>query len=270
MKPMDDYIDVTVVHDGREVANGRYKLPFMIGRAAGQNSIRVGESDKSISGTHARVEAAGSVLRLTDLSLNGTTYRDRRLNRGEAVELHDGEAFGVRDYLVRVKRAKSNPNIPTVFDAQIYENGVPRILQPIGEMFLLFVRTRKGVWFDPIPASKNTDFDLIVGTHKLAGELPFAVLAAGRGGGILLLQRAEKLPNVLLNRRPLASAETPLSPLDVIQVGDARIELLVAGERSLKCSNASCELLNPYDHRGFCRFCGFRLVEAETRMSHRS
>lgn len=267
MTATTDYIDVEVSFGGREVARGRYKVPFSIGRGdPDTNHVSIGTDDHGLSRRHAQVSHAEGRLLLTDTSLNGTLLRGQKLNR-QTAELKDGEVFEIRGYSVRISRVRIAPDAPALVEAQVWYLGQKLLVQGIGEMMLVFLRTGpERLSFEPIPLVRGSDLDRLLDRWARPGEQAYGLLYAQHGQCIFSFAPRPEAPKVLVNKAPVRAGETVLHPRDTIQAGAARIELLVPGELSLKCLNPKCERLNPYDHRGHCEYCGFRLNEAETRV----
>ena len=269
MKAMDDYIDVLVTFAGREVAKGRFKVPFSIGKKRGLVSVQIGEDDPAVSRVHAKVDVVDGQLQLIDESTNGTALRGRLLHKQKA-PLGEGGTFEIRGYSVTVERARLDPAIPVIVEAQLWLRGEDkkRMSQGIGEMALLFLRTKDGLSFQPVPRTRNIDidYDQIVGRYKLEGQYPYAWLVADRDRCIFMYVPHESAPAVRINGAPVETRDTLVGPRDTIQIGKARIELHAPGESSLRCVNPKCERLNPYDRRGHCLYCGFRLNEADTKV----
>ena len=266
MTGMDDFIDVTVTRDGREIAAGRYRLPVTFGRVV-QNPIRIGVDplDESVSRTHAAVELTGGRLRLTDRSMNGTLYNGKMLKNGETADLRDNDGFQIRDYQIRVARAKRDPNIPVLFQARVSIRGRPfKDEIAIGEMMLLCVRIPKGLRLEPVPTGPTTNYQSLVARYRLNAETLFAaIIVIEEQGYFVRLASADDL-QITRNRAPIVEEKTRLNSLDVIQIADVRIELHAPGQKSLKCINPKCELLHPHEPHGNCRWCGFKLVGAAT------
>jgi hypothetical protein len=265
MNGMEDFIDVSVTRMGREIARGCYKLPVTIGRMP-QNSICIGDrpTDKTVSRVHAQIERSGERLRLIDRSVNGTSYRGRLLKAGDVVELENDDSFEIRDFKIKVARAKHDPSIPALFEARIFfgdlMKGKPLL---VGEMVLLCSETPDGLRFELVPAV--ADWPKILVRHRLDGEHPFAAIVNGEGAGMLVTSPTQERPPMTVNRRPVTDVTFALHPRCVIGITNVRIELSPPRERSLKCPNPACQLLNPYDPHTNCVYCGFRLVGAVTR-----
>jgi hypothetical protein len=240
-------------------------LPVSIGRGE-HNSVRIGHSpqDKTISRTHAVIQQAGDRLQLLDRSSNGTTYRGERIKQGKTVGLQAVDSFEIFEFKISLSRAKHDPSIPVLFEAHVLVDGQMKG-RPflIGEMLLLCFKTSKGYRFDQIPA--QADFQAIFTRHRLQDEQLFAAVGSDEGEGVFAM--IEHQPKIMINRQVVVEPTSPLHPRDVIEIGNIRIELYPPGEKSLKCSNPSCQLLNPYDLNGNCRFCSFALVGAVTRLA---
>jgi pSer/pThr/pTyr-binding forkhead associated (FHA) protein len=268
MSDMEDFVDVVVTRDGREISSGCFKLPITIGRMA-QNSIPLGSTppDKTISRVHAQIERVGNRLRLVDRSANGTNYRGRLLKGGDAVDLEDRDNFEIRGYEINVARAEHDPAIPVLFEAHILVDetlrGKPLL---IGQMIMLCVKTKDSIRFDQAPVAAAQEHSILT-RHRLDGESVFAVAARIEGQGMLLTLAAQDRPAMMLNRRLVTEPTLKLYPRDVIEIGKVRIELYPPGEKSLKCPNPSCQLLNVYNPHANCRFCSTRLVEGVTRIA---
>jgi hypothetical protein len=269
MSGMDDFVDVLVTKDGEKVAGGRYKLPVTFGRMA-QSSVRLGYSppDKTVSRVHAQVEAGKGQLRLTDCSANGTVYQGRLMKNGESVSLSDDDSFQVREYLVKVTRAKHDPSVRTALEAHVFVRGLPSESPiPIGEMMALCVKTAKGIRFDQAPATPDLNIQDIAVRYRLQGEELFAGLCSIHDVAYLLAAQDQKAVSITRNRGPVTESRTVVKAHDVVHFDDIRIDLHAPGEHSLMCSNPKCELLNPYNPNVNCRFCGFHLVSARTRLA---
>lgn len=270
MSGMDDFVDVVVTRDGQKVAGGRYKLPMTFGRMA-QSSVRLGHSppDKTISRVHAQLEAGKDRLKLTDSSSNGTLYKGRLMKNGESVALADDDSFQVREYLIKVTRAKHDPTVRTTLEAHVFVRGLPSESPiPIGEMMALCVKTAKGIRFDQAPATADLNIQDIAVRYRLQGEELFAGLCSIHDVAYLLTSPDQQAVSIMRNRAPVTDSRTIVKNHDVIHFDDTiRIDLHAPGEHSLMCSNPKCELLNPYNPNINCRFCGFHLVSARTRLA---
>jgi hypothetical protein len=269
MSGMDDFVDVLVTRDGKKIAAGRYKLPVTFGRMA-QSSVRLGHSppddpDKTISRVHAQIEAGNGRLQLTDCSSNGTLYKGRLMKNGETVPLADDDSFNVRDYLIKVTRAKHDPNARTTLEAHFFVRDLPSDSPiAIGEMMVFCVKTAKGIRFDQAPATSDLNIQDIAVRYRLQGDEFFAAIYSIRDVAYLEVEHEAPVA-ITRNKGPVTSEQVILKPHDVIQFGDVRIDLHAPGEKSLICTNAACRLLNPYNNTVNCRFCGFHLAGAHTR-----
>jgi hypothetical protein len=267
MSDMDDFVDVTVNREGRQVSAGCYKLPVSIGRGE-HNAIRIGHDpqDKTISRTHAIIQRDGAGLRLLDKSANGTIYRGARIRPGNPTGLGTTDHFEIFDFSITVAKARHDPSIPIIFEAHVlvdgYMKGKPFL---IGEMMLLCFRRGKGYRFERVPV--RADFDTICSNHRIDDEHTFAAIVGYHGAGHLVAQSLDNRKTILVNKQPVRGSSITLCPRDVVQIQNIRIELYPPGESSLKCSNPACELLNPYVLTGNCRFCSFGLVGAVTRVA---
>jgi pSer/pThr/pTyr-binding forkhead associated (FHA) protein len=265
MSDMDDFVDVTVTRRGKQISTGCYKMPVTIGRGE-HNSVRIGHApqDKTISRTHALIQRAGKGLQLIDKSANGTIYLGERIR--QTVELRSPDHFEIFEFKVNVSKAKHDPSIPVIFEAQVlvdgYIKGQPFL---IGEMLLLCFKTHQGYRFDQVPM--QADLQTIFSRHRIEAEHVFAAVASDHGAGVLVTTPIDDGPKILVNRQSVREASVPLFARDVIEIENIRIELYEPGEKSLKCSNPSCQLLNPYVLNGNCRFCSFGLVGAVTRVA---
>lgn len=264
---MEDFIDVKVTRRGREVAEGCYKLPVTIGRGE-HNSVRIGHSpqDMTISRTHAIVQRTAGQLQLVDKSANGTIYRGERVKQGKVIELGPTDTFEIFDFKVSIGRIKLDPSIPIIFEAHVlvdgYRKGKPFM---IGEMLLLCFKSNRGYRFDQVPM--QADLHTIFTRHRLDAEYPFAAIASEHGEGLLLTESVSHQPRITVNRKPVSQTKETLRERDVVEIGNIRIELYPPGEKSLKCSNPECQLLNPYIPYGNCKFCAFALIGAVTRVA---
>jgi hypothetical protein len=267
MSDMDDFVDVTVTRRGSEISTGCYKMPVTIGRGE-HNSVRIGHApqDKTISRTHAIIQRDGRALQLIDNSANGTIYRGARMKRGRAVDLGTSGHFQIFEFSLKAAKARHDPSIPIVFEAHVlvdgYVKGKPFL---IGEMLLLCFKTGQGYRFDQVPA--QAEFQTIFSRHRIEAEHVFAAIASDHGKGLLATEGIEGQPRILVNRQPVRESSTRLYPRDVVEIENIRIELYPPGEKSLKCSNPSCQLLNPYILTGNCHYCSFGLVGAVTRVA---
>jgi hypothetical protein len=267
MSEMEDFIDVKVTQRGREIAEGRYKLPVTIGRSE-HNSVRIGHApqDMTISRTHAIIQRAKGQLHLVDKSANGTIYCGERIKQGNVVALGSTDSFEIFDFRISIGLVKPDPTFPVLFEAHVlvdgYKRGKPAM---IGEMLLLLFKTSRGYRFDQVPM--QADFPTIFTRHRLDAEYAFAAIANDHGEGLLATQPVSDRPLIAVNRKPVNKSRLPLHERDVIEVGNIRIEIYPPGEKSLKCSNPACQLLNPYVPHGSCRFCSFALIGAATRLA---
>lgn len=264
---MDNFVDVTVSRGGKQVSTGCYKLPVSVGRGE-HNAIRIGHDpqDKTISRTHALIQRDGAGLRLVDKSANGTIYQGARIRQGGATALGSTDHFEIFDFSITVAKARHNPSIPIIFEAHVlvdgYMKGKPFL---IGEMMLLCFRQSNRYRFELIPA--RAEFETILSNYRIDDEHAFAVIFAYRGAGYLSTLSPESRPVMLVNRQPVRDIRIALHPRDVVEIENIRIELYPLGENSLKCSNPTCGLLNPYVLTDNCRFCSFGLIGAVTRVA---
>jgi hypothetical protein len=258
---MDEFVDIEVItRDGREIARGKFRTPVSIGRAAG-NDVRL--DNDNISRLHASIALDGQRIRLTDSSMNGTFFRGQRIPQGQAVTFDEaGGQFEILDFVIRVKKAKSNPNMPVLFDAAVFDN-VKRPLKrfPIGELMIVGV-FKGSLKIEALPT--DADFDTIFGRYRIDGRKPLFCILADQGRGMLVLSDDGVAIGVKKNRSEVRQQSLPLVALDVIELGDIRIELLPQSGEYLRCNNPKCELLNPYHRHDNCKFCGFRLVNGHT------
>jgi len=267
MSDMKDFVDVRVTRRGKEISTGCYKLPVTIGRGE-HNSVRIGHSpqDKTVSRTHAVIQLAAERLQLVDKSANGTIHRGERIKQGHIVDLGAMDSFEIFEFRIDVATARHDASIPVMFEAHVlvdgYMKGKPFL---IGEMLLLCFKTGRGYRFDQIPM--RADFQAIFSHHRLDAEYVFAAIASEKGKGFLAVESIDNQPKITVNRRTVTEPMLPLHPRDVVEIEDIRIELYPPGEKSLKCSNPSCQLLNPYMPHGNCRFCSFGLLGAVTRLA---
>lgn len=134
----------------------------------------------------------------------------------------------------------------------------------IGEMLLLCFKSSHGYRFEQAPL--QADLRTIFTRHRLHAEYPFAALAGVDGEGLLVTQPDCDQP-ITVNRKPASRPENTLQARDVVEIGNIRIEIYPPGEKSLKCSNPACQLLNPYIPHGNCKFCAFALIGAATRVA---
>lgn len=267
MSAMDDFVDVTVSRGGRQVTAGCYRLPVSVGRGE-HNAIRIGHDpqDKTISRTHAIIQRDGSGLRLVDKSANGTIYRGARIRQGNSTALGTTDHFEIFDFSITVAKARHDPSIPIIFEVHVlvdgYMKGKPFL---IGEMMLLCFRQGKRYRFEQIPV--RAEFETILSSHRIDDEHAFAVIFGHQGAGALWMRPGESRPAIRVNRQPVRESRIVLHPRDVVELQNIRLELYPPGQSSLKCSNPACQLLNPYDLTGHCRFCSFGLVGAVTRVA---
>ncbi|MGJ4949953.1 FHA domain-containing protein [Bradyrhizobium sp. HKCCYLS20291] len=265
MSEIDDFVDVTVSRRGKEVSQGCYKMPLSIGRGE-HNPVRIGHDpqDKTISRTHAVVQRAGQGFRLLDKSSNGTIYRGVRMKQGSSIDLKPKDFFEIFEFTIDVAKSKRDPNAPIIFEAQVlidgYKTGAPF---QVGEMLLLCFKKKTGYIFDQAPV--KADLDTILSSHRIEDEHAMAAIVGLQGGGFLATRPIAERPPILVNKQPVQSTKVDLHPRDVIEIENVRIELYPPGESSLKCSNLSCELLNPYTLNANCRFCSFGLIGGVTR-----
>lgn len=267
MSDMEDFVDVRITQHGREIVSGRYKVPVTIGRMA-DNSIRLGVApyDNTISRIHAQIDRVADRLCLLDRSRNGTRYRGKLLTAGNIVELEDEDSFEIRGYVVKVARARRDPTVPVLFEVHILlgdrMHGKPL---SIGELMVLCIKTGAGrLRFDHVPM--EVDWRTIIVRHRLDGEALLAAVMARRGIGHLMSRR-QGAHGITVNLHPVTEEDRELRPRDVIHIGKVCIELHSPGEKSLKCPNPACGLLNPYAPNENCRFCSFRLVEGVSRVA---
>lgn len=260
---MDDFLEVDVrLRDGRKYAEGRYRMPVRFGRGAG-NDIRFPEEDHRISRKHACVELANGRLTLEDRSANGVTVGGRRLQNGQKVEIGDGSTFEIIDYVVRVTRARRDPKFPVLFDATVgTEKGGIYDKIPIGELMLIALRRQGRFSFAGIPI--DADFDNLFGRYRLEGSDPLFVIVGLGGKGTLISTDNGRASGLHLNRIPVTATRLDIRPLDVISLKDIRVDLLVAGNKHIKCVNPKCGLLNEYNRHENCRWCGRKLQEGDT------
>jgi pSer/pThr/pTyr-binding forkhead associated (FHA) protein len=265
MSEMEDFVDVKVTQEGRRITEGCYRLPVTIGRGE-HNMVRIGHSpqNKTISRTHAIVQVDGGRLQLVDRSANGTIHCGQRIRQGSMVALESSDSFEIFDFKISVRRVKPDPAIPIIFEAHVLVDGYRRN-KPfmIGEMLLVCFKTSRDYRFEQMPA--QADFRSIFAKHRLDAEYAVAAIRSEQGEGNLVTPSDSSRPPIAVNRWPVTLNKQALHKRDVIQIENVRIEILPLGERSLKCSNPACQLLNPYEPHGKCWFCHRELVDAETR-----
>lgn len=260
---MDDFVDVEMIKDGNR-SQGRHKLPLKIGRGTG-NSIRIGHepNDQTVSRVHTVIELNDGRLQIIDRSTNGTLYNGRMMKTGEALAFNDGDSFEVRGHRFRVARAKRDPSIPVAFYAGIVIGGEQKLF-PIGETLLLCVKSSNGIRFEEAPMTSGTNFQDIIGRQRL-GENLIAVIHAGGKLGIVK-SAADSSSSIIVNNHTQVKSgmQVELRPLDVVNVGGVPVDILLPDMKASRCHNHTCQLLNPYDPHGNCRWCGHRLVEGVT------
>jgi hypothetical protein len=268
MSDMDDFVDVSVTLKGRQISAGRYQVPVTIGRGE-HNAVRIGHDPQvaTISRTHVSIQRQGDGLQLVDNSVNGTIYRGERMRQGTVVQLGASDHFNIFEFEISVAKARYNPAIPVILEAHVLVDGVMKG-KPflIGEMLLLCFKTNGGYRFDQAP--RQADFQAIFSRHRIDAEHLFAAIAADDyGKGLLATQLPAERPAMTINRHLVVQQYMAIEPRTVIEMDNIRIELYPPGEHSLKCSNPSCQLLNPYDLNGNCIYCSFGLVGAVTRLA---
>lgn len=88
-----------------------------IGRSP-DSDLALPDSERWVSGQHARIHFRNGAYYLTDTSKNGTfvNQTDEPLRQGEEVELHDGDELNIGGYEIRVSLATVEPSAAGPFD----------------------------------------------------------------------------------------------------------------------------------------------------------
>ena len=255
-----DAIDVRIFDGGQVTLEGRYTLPVTIGRSS-ECTIRVADPDGRISRFHATLTERVGALGLADTSLNGTQYRGRTLNKAEAT-IENVDEFTVQRYRVEVRRVQAAAAEPVIFHAVVHSRS-RELTYAIGPTSLvLLLEDQRG----QVALVRPKEPAAILAAYAAEGREALAVIAAKDGFGIITTTPAALKRGLLINRGAPRGDTERLRVLDVVSIGHLRIEILEKDQRALKCKNHECELLNPYEADENCRFCGHRLVEAQTRV----
>lgn len=253
---MGDFVQVRIYDaEGRLTLEDSRELPVSFGRGGSANCV-VDDGLKQVSRLHAVVSSQGGALVLTDSSVNGTSY-DGRLFKDGAVAIRDQDEFRIRDFRVEVKRVAQQQKRPVAFNAVFIGRSREETI-PVGPTALLlrldgkkprvhYVEPR-----DPDSTlSKYPDALALISVRDNLGIIATAPLGVTHG--------------LTVNRGKAPGGVQPLRLHDVVAIGSLRIEILHDKHQAIRCKNPGCRLLNPYDPRENCRYCGHRLVEGETR-----
>jgi hypothetical protein len=265
-----DYVDITVRDaQGMVYKQGRYQLPVTFGRLP-YLTIALPSDRQDISRTHLTLRNDPNGLVIEDSSVNGTVYSGRKLESGETVSISSNDHFSILDYTIEVARARPDASRSAVFDIWVSKatqrrNAQQELIQhsQIGQTMLLAVEKNSGrVLFNDVPY--DVDFDQLRSRYNLNDQkLLFAIVNRGTNGVLYVTPNANT-DFLTHNLEPVPVGENPFLPLDVIQYGTVRLEIMKPGEPALRCPKSSCGLLNDYLRDRTCRFCGHALSEGDT------
>lgn len=246
------------VINARLVENTRksYTLPLRIGRGA-DCDIQLDPENRAISRVHIElVEEDGHVVLINRASNPKATVIDSRsLASQERVVLGPDAEFRIFDTELRlVSPMRLGLAISGARDAR---PALQEALAP--ERSLVAVESDDGrLEVEGVADLAHYDRSRFAGRLALAfyydGGQPSLAVVSNPNNETLLLDRAEVDQPALY-----------LQPLDTIEIGKHRIEVLKPGEPSIVCENPDCRVLNHYDRGDNCRLCGSRLF-GETRM----
>ena len=254
-----DAVDVRIFDGGQVALEGRHVLPVTIGRSS-QCDIEVANPDGRISRVHATLSERGGALVLADTSLNGTRYHGRILKNAEAT-IENVDEFFVQHYRVEVRRVAVAAE-PPAFYAVVHSRS-RELTYAVGPTSVALLLKEQRPQFELVRPKEPA---AILAAYAAEGREALAIIAVKDGFGIIATTPAAKTRGLLINRGAPSGDIERLRVLDVVSIGHLRIEILEKDQRALKCKNQQCELLNPYEADENCRFCGHRLVEAQTRV----
>ena len=229
-----------------------YALPVKIGRGANCD-IQLDSDNRAISRVHVEiVEEGGRIILYNRASnLNSTQFLGRSLVPNERIEVTVGDQLKIFDYEVKIM---SPARIGLVFSSR-------RDLKSRGEYHLvpgggvLAYETAGRLAVEPVANLAKLD------TARLAGAMAVLFYYDGEEPTFAVLSNPQSV-QVMLDRGLVQQQALYVRPLDTIEFGDHRIEVLSVGEASIVCENASCQVLNHYDRSENCRLCGTRLFGA--------
>lgn len=238
-------------------------LPAQVGRQHDMhNQVLFDPKYRTISRIHGMIERTSRGFVYTDSSTSGSrvgglVVRDSRVALPPTfeieienytvsrVEMMPFIVISTTDKLDEVQRFEILPGrgVGVAETSAIKRRYPDRVLEALST----------GAALEMIDLNRWTNWDVeTVGRFELSDQSPVWI---GSERSRLAAKRNKSLV-------PPTQARTPLSVLDVIEIGDMRFEVLHPHEPRVVCGYERCHLLNPPPLEANCRFCGRHLANA--------
>ncbi|MEM7693607.1 MAG: FHA domain-containing protein [Pseudomonadota bacterium] len=242
---------------GARIAGGAFAPPFKIGRDP-SCAIALPIDDTSASREHATVMERNGALFLEDHSSNGT-FLNGRAHKGTALPFHERLEVVIGGSTVTLSVGKSLfVNVRGAFGGVITMDGAPKADAAIdlADAGLACTLTGGTPQFATLPFGAAPPADALFTITSTAGPT---------------IERFSDNAEIFVRRHPMRDNRVALEPLDHINIGKVRIEILDPDIETIECSDISCRGLNKRaDLNANCRWCGARLVGAGTVFIPRS
>ncbi|GAB4230016.1 MAG: hypothetical protein Kow0032_11580 [Methyloligellaceae bacterium] len=235
----------------REEYTQSFKGPVLIGRAS-DNDIQIDERESEASRYHAEIFSDGTRLYLRDRSLNGTVVSGREI-RDQTVEIRPGEPFSITNYEFVV-------SVPSDFTLRHTD----RYGRPLSTFDLVAGGGVAAVRRDGVITCEQVSSLDEVRRRFASAECCVYFTLDGETPTLSVIANRTPDQAVMVNRIPIEGNSARLNSLDVIYIGDERLDLVVQGEEVLVCGNVNCTQLVPYVVQGQCKFCGQDLHAGQT------
>jgi hypothetical protein len=218
------------------------KPPVLIGRGDDLgNQILTDPKYSTVSRLHGVIEQASYGFTYTDRSKRGSRVGGLLL-RGSRSALGNGVEIQIENYTLSIVEA--SPLIVVHTDPALLELNRALLLPGRG----LGIK-RGGTGLTLADLNRWTEWgDVMLAHLEMAGE-----------GASLVLERPELQASSKINKAPLQSTKVAFRGGDVIEIDRQRFEIHEPGANQLVCSNAACNLINPFQHEANCRWCGWHL-----------
>ncbi|MDR3496763.1 MAG: FHA domain-containing protein [Ancalomicrobiaceae bacterium] len=238
-------IEVTNEHRVQALRRA-YPLPVTIGRG-GTCDIQLDPDNRAISRVHVEIveENGRTVLYNRASNANATRVEGRGLQPGERVEMHTGYSISIFGYTLKL-----------IEPAHIGIAFADRITLTVTKEFHLVPGSAVLAYEAPgglvvEPAANLSELN----TEALGGSLTMLFYFDGEQPTLAILANPAHT-EVLLDRGMIHQQALYLRPLDTIEFGTTRIEVLSVGQPGIVCDNPGCRVVNAADGSVICRLCG--------------
>jgi predicted component of type VI protein secretion system len=223
---------------------------------------------EDVSREHALLAVAAGSLTVTDRSRNGTFVDGRRLAKDAPHALGERGTFrmggSLTVHVVLVPGADAGAGAASTFNAVLRVPGSRDHPLPLGPAMVILVADGGGVAAESVGTD---DPARVLQRYRDAGRPPYAAFRATAPTEAEVMHADGSTLAMMVNRARLAPGQRArLINLDVVRLGDLRVDIRVRRERAIECINPECRLLNPYDPTKNCRWCGFRLHEGVSQI----